>query len=446
MNSTVKTQAEATSKITTGKKILFASVPADGHVNPLTGLAVYLKNIGHDVRWYTSSQYADKISKLQIPHYPFVKALDVRGDNLEEVFPQRKDHKSQVAKLNFDIINVFTLRSVEYYADIVDIHRSFPFDCMIADCAFSAISFVKEKLNIPVIGVGILPLTETSKDLAPVGLGMVPSYSFFGRMKQSALRWMADHILFKKSNTVLADICAKHRISYNGGNVFDFNVKKSTLFLQSATPGFEYQRRDLGKNIKFIGPLLPHTPASTTSWFDEKLNQYEKVVLVTQGTVEKDVEKLLVPTLEAFKESNVLVVATTGGSNTDALKKRFPEHNFIIESFIPFADVMPYADVYITNGGYGGVLLGIENELPLVVAGIHEGKNEINARIGYFHLGVNLKTETPQPYQIRKAVQKVLTDQTYKQHVTKLSKEFKYYHPQELCAAYINEMLEISNQ
>ena len=29
--------------------------------------------------------------------------------------------------------------------------------------------------------------------------------------------------------------------------------------------------------------------------------------------------------------------------------------------------------------GYGGVMLGIENQLPLVVAGLHEGKNEINA-------------------------------------------------------------------
>jgi UDP:flavonoid glycosyltransferase YjiC (YdhE family) len=34
------------------KKILFASIPYDGHFNPLTGLAVYLKSKGHDVRWF----------------------------------------------------------------------------------------------------------------------------------------------------------------------------------------------------------------------------------------------------------------------------------------------------------------------------------------------------------------------------------------------------------
>jgi len=30
---------------------LFANVPADGHFNPLTGLAKFLQKQGHDVRW-----------------------------------------------------------------------------------------------------------------------------------------------------------------------------------------------------------------------------------------------------------------------------------------------------------------------------------------------------------------------------------------------------------
>ena len=138
------------------------------------------------------------------------------------------------------------------------------------------------------------------------------------------------------------------------------------------------------------------------------LKQYQKIVLVTQGTVEKDVEKLLVPTLEAFKNTDTLVVCTTGGSQTEELRKRFPQRNLIIEDFIPFDNIMPYANVYITNGGYGGVMLGIENKLPMVVAGVHEGKNEICARVGYFKLGINLETEKPTAAQIKKAVEKIL--------------------------------------
>ena len=52
------------SSIRRGTKILFANVPADGHFNPLTGLAVHLKNLGCDVRWYTSNSYAEKIGRM----------------------------------------------------------------------------------------------------------------------------------------------------------------------------------------------------------------------------------------------------------------------------------------------------------------------------------------------------------------------------------------------
>jgi UDP:flavonoid glycosyltransferase YjiC (YdhE family) len=102
---------------------------------------------------------------------------------------------------------------------------------------------------------------------------------------------------------------------------------------------------------------------------------------------------------------------------------------------------MPYTDVYITNGGYGGVMLGIENNLPLVVAGVHEGKNEINARVGYFKLGVNLKTEKPTPQQIRTAVEKVIAHPLYKENAIRLSMEFCRYRPASLFAEYVAGLL-----
>lgn len=440
--TTLQSHAETISKITNGKKILFATVAADGHVNPLTGIAVYLKSIGFDVRWYTSNMYADKIKKLNIQHYPFNKALDIRGDNIDELLPERKNHKGMVAKLNFDIINFFIKRSTEYFADIQQIHESFPFDIMIADCCFTAIPFVKEKMGIPVIAMGIVPLTEKSKDLPPVGLGLTPASSFFGKLKQSVMRWIADKVLFAKSTKAFKALTAEHKLPFNGENVFNYLVKQSTMLLQSGTPGFEYYRSDIGSNIRFVGPLLPYAAQKTEQpWFDKRLNQYDKIILVTQGTVEKNVEKIIVPALEAFKDTDVLVLATTGGSGTNELKQRYPHTNIIIEDFIPFGDVLPYADAYVSNGGYGGVLLAIEHEVPSVVAGVHEGKNEICARVGYFNLGINLRTETPKPDDIKSSVTAVLNNQLYKRNVVRLAKEFSTYNVNRLTASYINEVL-----
>lgn len=428
-----------------GKKILFATIPGDGHINPLSGLAIYLKEMGGDVRWYTSKKYKTKMEKWNIPLFPFKKALDVTGEEFEKLLPEREKQKSKVAKLKFDLINVFISRAPEYYADLKDIHKEFPFDAVVTDCTFLAIPFIKHIMKIPVINIGVLPLIESSKDLAPTGLGMQPARSFFGKLKQRILRAIARKVIFGEPNKVLFAILDQYGIPHKRESVFDMSVQQSTVFLQSGTPGFEYPRTDLSSHIRFIGPLLPYSSNQMSSWYDHRLTQFRKIVLVTQGTVEKDVNKILVPTLEAFKGTDTLVIATTGGSQTEELKQRYQQSNIIIEDFIPFSDIMQHAHVYITNGGYGGVLLSIKNRLPVVVAGVHEGKNEIAARAGYFKIGVNLKTEIPKPAMIRKAVEEIFNNAMYRDNVNTLADEFSKYDPNQLFARYVIELLSEKN-
>jgi len=425
-----------------GRRILFACVPADGHFNPLTGLAKHLQSLGYDVRWYAPTGYQKKLKDLNIPSYPFTKALDVTADDLAGVFPGRDKIKNPVKKLNFDLEHFFIRRGPEYFADMQEIHQTFAFDLLIADVAFTGTVFVKELMKIPVIAIGVLPLMETSKDLPPGGLGMVPVEGILGKVKQAVLRYMVKHVLFRKPNKLMHRVMEQYGIEHNNTFLFDLLSKRANYILQSGTPSFEYRRSDMSKNVRFIGSLLPYSNKKSTSWFDERLTKYKKVVLVTQGTVEKDVNKIIVPALEAFKNTQTLVVCTTGGAQTAQLKARYSQDNIIIEDFIPFQEVMPYAHAYITNGGYGGVMLGIQNRLPLVVAGVHEGKNEICARIGYFKYGINLKTETPLPAQIREAVQEVIHNKLYKQNINRLAEEFNRYQPNELCAKYVATLLQ----
>ena len=430
-------------RIKNGKRILFANVPADGHFNPLTGLASYLQSIGYEVRWYSTSIFADKIKKMGIYYYPFKQARDINGDNIDEMLPQRLLLKSSLKKLNYDMEHFFIRRSVEYYTDITEIYAHFPFDLMISDSMFMGIPFIKEKLNVPVMSIGISPLIEMSKDLPPPGLAMTPAKNIFGKMIHAVLRTVATKLIFRKPNRLYKTILSENGIGDDDSDLPNILVRKSNLFLQIGSPSFEYERTDLGENIRFIGALAPHiSNKAREPWFNDKLTQYEKVILVTQGTLEKNPEKILVPALEAFKNTEHLLVVTTGGSQTEELRKRYPQQNIIIEDFIPFGDIMPYADAYISNGGYGGVMLSIQNQLPMVVAGIDEGKNEINTRIGYFELGIDLKTQWPKPAQLKKAIEKIFTSNSYRKNVIRLSDELDLYDSHALCADYAKQLIE----
>ncbi|HEV8508211.1 MAG TPA: nucleotide disphospho-sugar-binding domain-containing protein [Chitinophagaceae bacterium] len=424
------------------RKILFANFPADGHFSPLTGLAIHLKNSGHDVRWYTGSKYEAKIKSLGFTYYPLKKAIDFSTGEPDQVFPERKNHKGQIAKLKFDIKHAFVLRGPEFYKDIAEINESFPFDIMIADNCFTGIPFVRQLLAKPVIAIGVMPLMETSRDLPPTGLGLTPSHTSFGKLKQDLMRFFADKFIFNDSKKLTDKIFSEYGMKKSRGNIFDIVSKEADLFLQSGTPGFEYRRTDLRNNIHFIGPLLPYGHEQDKNYqVPDQYKNFKKRILVTQGTVETDVDKIISPTLEAFKDTDVLVIATTGGSRTQELRDRYPHANILIEDFIPFNDIMPQVDAYVTNGGYGGVLLGIQNKIPMVVAGIHEGKNEINARIGYFKLGVDLKTEKPTPTQIRESVETILQNRLYRRNVIKLANEFEDYDPAWLTEKYADELI-----
>ncbi|RRB06828.1 glycosyltransferase [Larkinella rosea] len=424
------------------KKILFATIPADGHFNPLTGIAKHLQDLGHDVRWYTGGRYVTKAQNLGIPVYPFRTAKVVNQDTLEDLFPERQRLKGTIARLRFDINQVFLNRAPEFVADVIDIYQEFGFELLVCDALFTGAPFIKQLLEVPVVTIGIVPFSESSRDLPPAGMGLEPATGFWGKRKQDLLRYVTKNILLKPCTDLYNRFLRQHGLVPTNDFVFDAFIREADVYLQSGVPGFEYARRDMSPNVRFVGPLLPYSKGLRSSFAHyDKLRLYRKVILVTQGTVERDPEKIIVPTLDAFKDSEYLVIATTGGSQTDALRARYPQANLIIEDFVDFNEIMPYCDVYVTNGGYGGVMLSIQNGLPMVAAGVHEGKNEITSRIGYFNLGINLKTETPTPEQIRTQVKTVISNPVYRRNIARLQNEFSTYRPNELCETYIAEVL-----
>jgi UDP:flavonoid glycosyltransferase YjiC (YdhE family) len=426
----------------TPRRILFATMPFDGHFSPLTGLAIYLKELGHDVRWYAGGAYGEKVKKLGLPHYPFVKAQVVNQDNIDSLFPERAKLKG-MAKGRFDINQVFLLRASECADDLMGIYQDWPFDLIVQDIAFIGGLFVQDILKVKTVTVGVLPLVESDKNLPPAGLGKQPATNLLGRLLQRLTCFMVYKVVFKPCKKLHNQLRQQYGLTpLEEDFVFDAVVRRADVYLQSGVPNFDYPRKSLSPNVRFVGSLLPYRSgvASSFSQASKTLN-YKWVVLVTQGTFERNVEKILVPTLEAYKnDPDTLVIATTGGSDTERLRQRYPQDNYIIEDFIDFDAVMPYVSVYVTNGGYGGVMLALKHRLPIIAAGIQEGKNEIAARIDYAGIGIDLKTETPKPSQIRRAVNRVLTDDQYRKQVRRLGEELDRYQPSQLVEQYINEL------
>jgi UDP:flavonoid glycosyltransferase YjiC (YdhE family) len=149
---------------------------------------------------------------------------------------------------------------------------------------------------------------------------------------------------------------------------------------------------------------------------------------VSQGTVDNtDPTKLIVPALEGLADEPYVVVATTGGVQTEELRARFASQHLVIEDFIDYDALFPHLDAVVSNCTIGSVYAAMRYGVPVVGAGKSEGKNDVAARIGYNHLGVDLRTERPRPARILKAVHRVLADPTYAAQVEALRAELETY-------------------
>ena len=179
-------------------------------------------------------------------------------------------------------------------------------------------------------------------------------------------------------------------------------------YLQLSVPGFEFPR-DIPRSVHFVGtpPIIPGQ-VPLPPWARE-LDGSRKVVLVTQGTVANHNFNLLVaPALAALaNEPDVLVVATAGGRSIDAIPGPVPS-NARFSSFLPFEWLLPKVDVLVTNGGYGSVNQAMSFGIPLVTAGLTEDKADVNARVAWSGVGIDLATNEPSRDALRRAVRTVL--------------------------------------
>jgi MGT family glycosyltransferase len=212
------------------------------------------------------------------------------------------------------------------------------------------------------------------------------------------------------------------------------------LYLSPTIPEFEYPRSNLPPQVHFIGPLLSPPPAEFTppNWWHE-LSDNKPVIHVTQGTVATNPAELIVPTLQALEHEDVLVVVTTGGMAIDSIQLSPLPSNARIASFIPHAHLLPHVDVMVTNGGYNGVQMALKHGVPLIVAGETEEKPEVAARVEWAKVGINLRTRTPNPQQIKNAVKTLLTDSSYCTHAQHFQTQMQRYNSPAIAATLLEQ-------
>src|SRR5215203_2215830 len=302
-----------------------ASLAIDGHFNPLTGIGMRLLANGHDVRWYTGSRYESKLAELGIPHFPFRRAVEHTPENLNELYAERAVLKGPRAA-SFDAEKIFASNVGHFFDDIRDIRAEFPFDLLLEDGAVYVQRLVTEILGVPVVSVIAINNMQRDPLVPPLFFGLKPAAGPLGRLRDRALKVISDKLVMAPAQRLYARILAEYGVTLAPDDLLsDEPYVASTAVVQSGTASFEYQPSIANPRVHYVGPLLPYRRSqSQPLTFTDRLGRYGRTVLVTQGTVDnRDPSKLLVPTIEALKDTDTLIVVSTGNSGTAEFRSRY---------------------------------------------------------------------------------------------------------------------------
>lgn len=423
-------------------KFLFATVPITGHVVPGLPLARRLVEQGSDVAWYSTSNHRARIESTGSAFYPVRQASDFDDRNLDAAFPGRVPLDG-LKKLKFDLKYVFAGQMIPWFQDIQAILKEFPADVVVADSGFTGLLPMVLAPPHPKLAVyGAVPLTVTSRDTAPFGLGLPPARGAAGRVRNRLLNALIQNFAFADIQKVFNRHLTEAGVGRMPCFFMDGGARLSDVFLQGSCPSFEYPRSDLPPSVQYVGPFLPPQSGGfdEPDWWSD-LGEPTPVVYVTQGTVaNQDFGQLLRPTIEGLAGEDVLVIATTGGRPVGEVGGHLPA-NVRVETFVPHRELLPHVDVMVTNGGYGGVQQALYFGVPLVVAGTSEDKVEVNARVGWSGAGINLAANRPEPAKVREAVKAVLGTPSYAQRAQVLCQEFQSYDAERLA---VDALLRLS--
>jgi MGT family glycosyltransferase len=407
-------------------KILIASTPATGHLNPLLAITRILLAEGHEITFLTGSAFRARIESSGAKFVSLQGSADFDAQNLLSVVPELKDIPPGLEWFRVAILHLLD-RVPAQHQSLLQAVQECQADVIVGDGLFFGVLPMllgSRSKRPPIVLCGTSFLHLAREDGAPNFLGLPPATTEEQRHQYSDIAREYDEAVDQPALLRLSKDLKTLGVGPLSVPLFHSVVELADAYMQLSVPRFEFPRQ-IPPSVLFVGspPIIPGQ-APLPPWAHE-LDGSRKVVLVTQGTVANhNFQLLIAPTLAGLaNEPDVLVVATTGGRPVDAIPGAVPS-NARVATYLPFEWLLPRVDVLVNNGGYGSVNQAMSFGIPLVTAGMTEDKADVNARVAWSGVGVNLATNEPTQEALRAAVRTVLDRPAYRMRASQMADEF----------------------
>lgn len=374
-------------------RILITGIPTYGLANPTFPLVAALSAAGHQVDYLMPEAFRPGVERAGAHLIGYADYL--HGKPVTQVV------QGLAARVLFDEV---TRRTITLGPD---------YDVVIASGLQPQFAAIQDRLDVPVVRFSPI-FWQNDRTMAEL------------MAHADALPGVVRHGLASPRLRRLGSQVAGRALLGNGGaDVVGMLAPQSArLNLTVASRFYQPRANDFDDTCVYLGP----SPTRTLQADEELVAQVSAhsgpVVYVTLGTVYNGWIGYFRQVIEAFAGSDALVVITAGRPESVARIGEVPS-NIIVRDFVPQADLLAHADLYVGHGGFGSITDAALAEVPMIVTPLG-GDQFFNAyRLAELDAGTVLAPRRVSAERVRSLASAVLDGRARPSGLAELAASFR---------------------
>ena len=371
------------------KKVAVFCIPAHGHTNPMLPVVRELSLRGDEVRFYSFSEFQEKIERTG--------ATFVCCDKyLPELSTKEEENLKKVSTTEMTIQDIKITAAMDEF--LHGEFTSFEPDVVYTDSVCFWGKLNAWKYDVPMVvststfafnQMSSTYMKNTPKEMAGLIFGLPRVSRELNKLKAYGYKVKGLFSLIQSDNQTDSVV---------------YTSKKFQPYLES-----------FSDHYIFVGPSL------LTDIEPDKRN-IRPLVYISLGTVINDRPDFYGKCIEAFKDQNIDVIISCGKSVDIASFGKLPE-NIKIEPYVDQLKVLSKADVFVTHCGMNSVSESLFMATPMVLYAQTNEQEAVARRVREIGAGIDLKDDSV--VGIKNTVSDILNTVSYKESAQECCDDFR---------------------
>lgn len=382
-----------------------------GHLNTMLPLGKELQKRGHRVTLFGILDAKSKTLAAELEFQAVGESEFPTGAIAESITQLGK--LSGLAALQYTV-NFLKDQAAVMLRDAPSAVKQAGVEALLVDQVSPEGGSVAEFLGIPFITVCSAVVLNREPSVPPYFKTWGYNLAWWAR-----LRNRAGYTLLSRTVKPITEVINQYRQEWKLPPQLTSNDRYSQLAQISQQPAqLEFLRENLPQCFHFTGPYHSPTGREVPDFPYEKLTG-QPLIYASMGTLQNRLLGIFKSIAEACNDLDAQLVISLGGSATPDSLGSLPGNPLVV-GYAPQLELLQKASLTITHAGMNTTLESLNNGVPLVAIPIANDQPGVAARIVWAGAGELVPLARLTVPKLRNAVQKVLTEDSYKKNAVRL--------------------------